>query len=361
MRIVEASAFQCDLEPLERREDAVQAFVKQETVFVTIRCDDGSVGTGYGYTIGTGGRAVLALLEHDLLPALIGQDASRPESVWHSVFAATRATAPGAVTSNALAAIDLAVWDALGKATGRSLWRMAGGAHDSVALYDTEGGWIHLDAQTVADNAQKAAANGWSGVKVKVGKPNLRDDVERLAAVREAVGPDMAVMVDANQSLTLTEARRRATAFRELDLAWFEEPLPVDDVAGHAVLARDTSIPIAVGETIYSVGQFREYVAAGAVGVVQVDVARIGGVTPFLKVAALAEAFNLPVAPHFLMELHVSLAAAVQNGTWVEHIPQLAPLTTSRVLIEAGRAIPPDRPGLGIDWDLDAIDRLRVK
>jgi L-alanine-DL-glutamate epimerase-like enolase superfamily enzyme len=170
----------------------------------------------------------------------------------------------------------------------------------------------------------------------------------------------MHLMVDANQSMTGAEARRRAAAFEEVDLFWFEEPLPADDIAGHARLAAGTSIPIAVGESIYSVQQFCQYLAAGAASIIQVDVARIGGITPWLKVAHTAEAFNVKVCPHFLMELHVSLAAAVPNGLYVEHIPQLRSLTRSQFGIENGHAVAPGAAGLGIDWDHDAIERGRV-
>ena len=151
------------------------------------------------------------------------------------------------------------------------------------------------------------------------------EDVDRLTAVREAIGPTIDLMVDANQSFTFAEAKRRAHLFEPLNLFWFEEPMPAEDMSGHVELSRSTSMPIAVGESIYSLSHFREYLAAGACGIVQVDVARIGGITPWLKTAHLAESFNVKVAPHFLMELHVSLAAAVPNALYVEHIPQLDP------------------------------------
>ncbi|MEV5544099.1 enolase C-terminal domain-like protein, partial [Saccharopolyspora shandongensis] len=162
------------------------------------------------------------------------------------------------------------------------------------------------------------------------------------------------------QSMTGPEAIRRARTFEPLDIAWFEEPLPADDVAGHGRLARSTSVPIAVGESIYSAGHFAEYLATGAAGIVQVDVARIGGITPWLKVAHLAEAFNVKVAPHFLMELHASLTCAVPAGCYVEHIPQLDAITCSSLVIEDGCVVPPDVPGLGIAWDWDAIAALQV-
>jgi L-alanine-DL-glutamate epimerase-like enolase superfamily enzyme len=359
-KIISAEAFQVDLEVETVRTDAVQSFLKQETIFVQLATDDGNTGVGYAYTIGTGGGAVLSMLREHLLRRLIGRDAREVEALWADQFASTRATTVGAITSLALAAVDTALWDLRCLRAGEPLWRLAGGYRRNVPLYDTEGGWLHLSTDDLVRGALASQAAGWRGIKLKVGKPRAHEDVQRLAAVREAVGPDLDIMVDANQSMTSAEAIRRAAAFASLDLCWFEEPLPADDISGHRRLAASTSIPIAVGESMYSVGQFREYLSAGAAAIVQVDVARVGGITPWLKVAHLAEAFNVSVCPHFLMELHVSLTAAVPNGAYVEHIPQLRAITAGEMLIEDGYAVVPDAPGLGIEWRFDAIDDRRV-
>jgi L-alanine-DL-glutamate epimerase-like enolase superfamily enzyme len=178
--------------------------------------------------------------------------------------------------------------------------------------------------------------------------------------VREAVGPDFDLMLDANQSLTAAEALRRARLLEPYDPYWLEEPLPAEDVAGHQVVAAGTTIPVAVGESMYSIGQFAEYLRRGAAGVIQVDVARIGGITPWLKVAHLAEASNVPVCPHFLMELHVSLCCAVPNSRYLEHIPQLRAITRDEIAVADGCALAPQTAGLGIAWDRDAIDNRRV-
>jgi L-alanine-DL-glutamate epimerase-like enolase superfamily enzyme len=142
---------------------------------------------------------------------------------------------------------------------------------------------------------------------------------------------------------------------RDLDLAWIEEPLPADDIDGHVRLSRSTTTPVAVGESLYSIRHFREYMQKGGCNIVQVDVGRIGGITPWLKVAHAAESFDMPVCPHFLMELHVSLVCAVQNGKYIEYIPQLDELTGARMKVEDGHALAPLEPGLGIDWDWGAI------
>ncbi|MEO3869262.1 mandelate racemase/muconate lactonizing enzyme family protein [Nonomuraea sp. B12E4] len=359
-KIVSAEAHLVDIPVETVRTDAVQAFLKQETIFVDLRTDDGLAGTGYSYTIGTGGHAVLSMLRDHLLPRLAGRDAREVEAIWRDLFASTRATTVGAITSLALAAVDTALWDLRCLRAGEPLWRLAGGFRRAVPVYDTEGGWLHLPLDDLVRSALAAQESGLGGVKLKIGKPRLEEDAERVAAVRAAVGPGFDIMVDANQSMTYSEARRRAHALEPYGVYFFEEPLPADDVQGHRELARSTSIPVAVGESMYSVGQFRDYLARGAAGVVQADVARVGGISPWLKVAHLAEAFNVALCPHFLMELHVSLVAAVPAGTYVEHIPQLRAVTRAELPIENGHAIAPDEPGLGIAWDRDAMDDLRV-
>jgi L-alanine-DL-glutamate epimerase-like enolase superfamily enzyme len=348
-----------DLVPATKRVDAIQSFVSQETPMVRIRTDDGAVGTGYSYTIGTGGSSVMALLADHLAPRLIGRDPACIEAIWRDLFFHTHATAIGPITALALCAIDTALWDLRCRHAGRPLHIEAGGANASVPLYNTEGGWLQLELHELVDNAQKAQADGFGGCKVKVGR-HPKEDVARLSAVRAAVGDSFEIMVDANQAFTVDEAIRRARLYEPLDLAWYEEPLPAEDLGGHIRLAAQTTLPIAVGESLYSVSHFREYLQRDACSVVQVDVARIGGITPWLKTAHLAESFNVPVCPHFLMELHVGLTAAVPNGRWVEYIPQLDRITTERMRIENGRAIPSDKPGLGIEWDWDAIGRLTV-
>ena len=351
---------QVDLAPKVRRTDAIQSFVKQETPIVRVRCADGAEGIGYAYTIGTGGSSVMALLRDHLAPRLVGADAFDIERLWKSLFFQTHATAVGAITSLALAAIDTALWDLKCRRIGLPLWKAAGGAQPRVPVYTTEGGWLHHSAQQLVDEALAAKSQGFKGAKVKVGRPTIAEDVSRLAAVREAVGAGFELMVDANQAFTVAEARRRAHAYDGLDLGWLEEPLPAEDIAGHVELAAMAPMPIAVGESLYHPSHFREYLERRACSIVQVDCARIGGITPWLKVAHLAEAFNVAVCPHFLMELHVSLTAAVPNGAWVEYIPQLDAVTNSRLELADGYAVAPCSPGLGIDWDLGAIERLAV-
>lgn len=359
-RIVRVECLMVDLKPKVKRVDAIQSFVSQETPIVRIVDSDGAVGTGYSYTIGTGGHSVMELLRRTLAPAIVGREAEGIEAIWRDLLFLTHATTVGAITAIAMAAIDTALWDLRCRKAELPLHLVAGGAQSSVPLYTTEGGWLHLETAALVEDALAAQEKGFGGCKLKVGRP-LHEDVARIAAVREAVGPGFEILTDANQAFNVDEAIRRARQYEALDIGWLEEPLPADDIDGHVRLARSTSIPIAVGESLYSPAHFREYLQRGGTSMVQVDAGRIGGITPWLKVAHLAECFNTAVSPHFLMELHVSLCAAVPNARWVEYIPQLDEITTSRLQIKDGRAVPSSEPGLGIDWDVEAIDRRRVE
>ena len=359
-RIERVEVFMVDLVPKVKRTDAIQSFTSQETPFVRIFADDGAVGTGYSYTIGTGGHAVIELLARNLAPQT-DRPRSRPD----------RGDLEGAVLPHPR---DRGRRDHLAgarrdrhRAVGHALppLRQAaphrGGRRAGLGpLYTTEGGWLHIETEALVEDALAAKAKGFGGSKIKVGRPPM-DDAKRLEAVRNAVGDDFEIMVDGNQGAQVDEAIRRARLYEPFDLAWYEEPLPAEDLGGHVRLSASTSLPIAVGESIYSLQHFREYLQRDAASVVQVDVARIGGITPWLKVAHLAESFNMAVCPHFLMELHVALTAAVPNGRWVEYIPQLDSLTTEGMRIVDGRAVPSSEPGLGIAWDWEAIDRQRVE
>jgi L-alanine-DL-glutamate epimerase-like enolase superfamily enzyme len=359
-KIVRIDAWMIDLKPKVKRTDAIQSFVSQETPMLRITDSDGACGIGYSYTIGTGGPSIMQLLQHTLLPALIGREAGEVEQIWRDLLFLTHATTVGAITSLALAAVDTALWDLRCRKAGLPLHIMAGGAQQSVPLYTTEGGWLHLEPEELVDDALRAKADGFRGAKIKVGRPHVREDVARLSAVRAALGETFEIMTDANQAFHVDEAIRRARQYEPLDIAWFEEPLTADDLMGHERLCASTSIPVAVGESLYSALHFREYLQRNACSVVQVDVARIGGITPWLKVAHLAETFNTPVCPHFLMELHVALCCAVPNARWVEYIPQLDTLTTAPMTRREGRAYPSQEPGLGIAWDETALERETV-
>ena len=355
MKIKQVDVFMVDLKPKSVRSDAIQSFVSQETPIVKITTDNDYVGIGYSYTIGTGGSSIIAMICDHLAPRLIGRDPCMIESIWRDLMFATHATMVGPVTTLALCAIDTALWDIKCKMMNLPLHKAAGGAKEKIAVYSTEGGWLHLSIDELVKNAVKDRKDGFAGSKFKLGA-SPAEDAKRLKAVREAVGDDYAIMTDCNQAFSMTEMRQRAALLESVFPAWIEEPFPADDVDSHAHLCASANIPIAAGESIYSLTQFKEYLQARAVDIVQVDVGRIGGITPWLKVAHLAEAFNKQVCPHFLMELHVSLCCAVTNSRWLEYIPQLDLLLTDKIKVENGSAYAPISCDLGIAWDWEKVE-----
>ena len=298
-KIERVEVFMVDLVPKVKRVDAIQSFVSQETPFVRILADDGAVGTGYTYTIGTGGPSVVELIARSLAPQLIGRDPTASRKSGRALFFHTHATAVGAITSLALAAIDTALWDMRCRRSGRPLHVEAGGAQTSVPLYTTEGGWLHLETSALVDDALKARAAGFGGSKIKVGR-HPKEDVSRLEAVRKAVGDGFEIMVDGNQGAAVDEAIRRARLYEPFDLAWYEEPLPAEDLGGHIRLSASTSLPMAVGESHLQPLAFPRISAAGCVQ------RRAGGRRAHRRHHALAEdgascrvlqRFGLPAFP----------------------------------------------------------------
>ena len=236
---------QVNLPPKVERTDAIQAFVIQETILLTLVCSDGIEATGYAYTIGTGGSSVVALLKDHLVPRLLGKNPVHIEAIWKDLFFHTHATAVGAMTSLALACVDTALWDWRAQSQALPLWQLLGGAQSKVPLYTTEGGWLQLSPEVLVEQTLKAKAEGFKGAKIKIGRPHVSEDVARLSAVRDAVGPGFEIMTDANQGFHRAEVVRRAKAFEGLDLAWLEEPLPAEDISGHRHLREHTnSTPI---------------------------------------------------------------------------------------------------------------------
>lgn len=357
-KIVKVDIQLIDLVPQTVRTDAIQSFVKQETPIVVIEDEDGNIGVGYSYTIGTGGKAIMQLLQETIIPCIIGEQSERVEYLWQKMLNKTHATSVGAITSLAIAAVDIALWDLNCKKNSLPLWIAAGGYKDSIPLYSTETGWLHLTTEELIDGALKSKSEGFSGTKIKIGL-SLQEDIKRLTAVRKAVGDDYLIMTDANQSFSFSQALRYGESLSDVDVYWIEEPLKADDLTAHSRLCQSSRVPVAVGESMYSISQFKDYLQANAASIIQVDVARIGGITPWLKVAHLAEAYNVLVCPHFLMELHVSLVCAIPNGHILEYIPQLDDIINTKMKIENGKAIPSNNPGIGIDWKFDSFSRYR--
>ena len=338
----------------KRISDSIHSLDKVEVVTCTVETNDGTRGLGYTYTIGTGGYAIKAIIDTVYSKRLAGKDPSETASLWKEMWESTHAVSRGGVTAHAMAAVDIALWDIKGKEVSRPLYWLLGGSKRPIPLYDTNGGWLHYSTEELVRAAKAVARKGFHGFKIKVGKKVMEDDVQRVRAVREALGDGTSIMVDANQVWKAPEAIRRGRKFQDLGVEWYEEPVVADDLLGHRDVARSLDLPIAAGETIFTKYEFEAYIRLGACDIVQPDVCRVGGITEWMQVADLALANGLRVSPHFVMDLHPSLVCSISNGMYVEYIPWLRKLFEHPPEIQAGSILPSDAPGVGLQLRKDS-------
>ena len=332
-----------------------------ELVTARVRDDEGAEGTGYTYTVGAGGAAVHALVARDLAPVLVGRDADRIESLWQTMWWALHYGGRGGAQSLAMSAVDIALWDLRARRQGAPLWRVLGGFDPRVPCY---AGGIDLDfpLDALLRQTDENLARGFRAIKMKVGRPSLQDDVARVRAMRAHLGAEFPLMVDANMRWSVDEAIRAARALADCAPVWLEEPTIPDDVPGHVRIVREGGLPIAAGENLHTVYEFRQLIAAGGVTFPEPDVTNCGGVTAFMKVCHLAEAFNLPVTSHGAHDLTVHLLAAVSNRSYLEaHGFGLDRFIAEPLRIEAGYAVAPERPGHGVELDWKALETVRVQ
>jgi L-alanine-DL-glutamate epimerase-like enolase superfamily enzyme len=322
-------------------------------VEVVVHDADGGVGRGFSWTPSIGASAVAALLRDDITGFALGRPAD--PGLWQGAWEHLHEAGGGGITTIALAGLDLALWDLAGRRAGRPVADLIGRRAAAQPLYGS-GVNLHYSLDELVAQAGRWVDRGLAGAKIKVGRPDLAEDVDRVAAVREVLGPDRALMVDANQRWDLDRALAAADALRPFGLTWLEEPLRADDTAGYVALRREAGIPIAQGENAHTVHRFRDLIDAGAVDVVQPNIVRVGGITPFLAIAALADERGVELAPHLLLELSTQLAATRSGPTWLEDVEgarfdELGVLAApTGMSVTDGRATPGDRPGLGIEF-----------
>ncbi|WP_327582011.1 mandelate racemase/muconate lactonizing enzyme family protein [Nonomuraea sp. NBC_00507] len=316
-------------------------------LFAEIGTEQGHEGIGFAYSKRAGGPGQYAHAK-EIVNNLVGEDPNDIARLWDKLCWAGASVGRSGLAIQAIAALDVALWDMKAKRASLPLAKLLGAHRDSVRCYNTSGGFLHAPIEQVLDNATAALERGIGGIKIKVGQPDTRADLSRLKAVREHLGEQVPLMVDANQQWDRPTAARMGRAMEEYGLVWIEEPLDAYDHAGHAALAAALDTPIATGEMLTSVGEHAELIRARGADVIQPDAPRIGGVTPFLRLAALAEHERLQLAPHFAMEIHLHLAAAYALEPWVEHFEWLEPLFNERLEIRDGRMLVPDRPGIGV-------------
>jgi L-talarate/galactarate dehydratase len=322
-------------------------------LFAEIKTRAGHEGLGFSYSKRAGGPGQFAHAK-EIAPGLIGEDPNDIAKLWDKLCWAGASVGRSGLSTQAIGAFDVALWDMKAKRANLSLAKLLGAHRESVRCYNTSGGFLHTPVEQLLVNAQASIEKGIGGIKLKVGQPDYAKDIARVAAVRKQLGDGASIMVDANQQWDRPTAQRMCRTFEQFNLVWIEEPLDAYDHEGHAALATQFDTPIATGEMLTSVGEHWDLIRHRAADYLMPDAPRVGGITPFLKIAALAEHAGVMLAPHFAMELHIHLAAAYRTEPWVEHFEWLEPLFNERTEIRDGRMCVPTRPGLGVSLSAQA-------
>ncbi|WP_228379275.1 mandelate racemase/muconate lactonizing enzyme family protein [Demequina rhizosphaerae] len=329
-----------------------------ELITVRITDSDGATGVGYSYTVNHGGAAVATMVDRDLADGLIGHEAYAIEQRWQDMWWRLHYAGRGGHQTSAISAVDIALWDLIGVRAEAPLWKLFGGYDPKVPVY---AGGIDLEFPLGAllDQADRFVAEGYRAIKMKVGRADLREDVARVAAMRDHLGDGFTLMADANMRWTVDEALRASRALEQFDLTWLEEPTIPDDVRGHARIVAEGRHAIAAGENLHTIYEFAHAIDSGAVTLPEPDVSNIGGYTGFRKVAALAEARNLRLTSHGVHDLTVHAMAAAPHRTFMEaHGFGLEDFIAHPMEIEDGCTTAPERPGHGVVLDFDRLGAL---
>lgn len=336
-----------------RRSWGVEA-PENHIIATTVHTDDGGIGHGFSWTPTIGPQAVKALLDHDIASFAVGMSAN-PEPLWDALWLRLHEAGGGGLTTIAMAGLDLALWDLAARNANTSVAGMLGERRDSVQVYGS-GVNLHYTLEELVAQAQRWVAAGHQGVKIKVGKKDIAEDVERVAAIRTVIGPDRALMIDANQRWDLSTTISALSRLEQFNLQWLEEPIRADDLWAYRRLRKHSPVPIALGENVHTIQRFRDFIAAEAVDIIQPNIVRVGGITPFRRIVELARTHSIAVAPHLLPELSGQLALTLGIEVAVEDVEdasfeRLGILAgPSPVTITNSRLSGTGLPGLGLQF-----------
>jgi L-alanine-DL-glutamate epimerase-like enolase superfamily enzyme len=339
--------------------DSTHILDKIDWILVDVETDIGLVGHSFMLTFDYGPELLKSVVDHMLRDVVVGMDPQFIEQIWEACWNRVEYIGQTGLATWGIAAIDIALWDIQGKNLGCPVYKLLGACRDSVPVYGS-GGWLSYSTDQLLEEVTSYVKRGFKAVKMKVGSKDKRRDIERVKAVRDAIGSDVLLMVDANQAWTPYEAIQTSRKIRDYEVFWLEEPISKDDLHGYARVGSSIDVPIAAGEREYSIQAFRELLQRGAISIVQPDALRIGGLSQCIKLAHLAEAFHAQVAPHFYKEIDIHLVASIRNGTFLEYFAWLDDLLVNPLEILGDRAKAPDRPGLSVEFKPEAIKEYRV-
>ena len=331
-------------------------------VMAEVTTDSGVTGFGYIVALNEMFIGTVAAAARELAPLLTGMSVAEPEAAWRKLARAGDWVGPGGLLHFAIAPLDIAIWDAFGKSLDMPVSRLLGGARDRLPVYASDGFWYSLSLDELQESARRAFDAGFRAMKLRVGNETHPDgEAARVRAVRDAVGPSVAIMVDATETWSVDRAIRSGRALQEAGVVWLEDPVSHTDVAGMARVAAALDVPVATGEHLYQIADFTRLLEARATGVALIDLGWIGGVTPWRHVASLAHGFGVQVGGHVLPEVHIHLLTAVPNARIVEYVPRSASLPRAMPAMEDGALVVPPRGGFGLELDRDAVARFSVR
>ena len=329
-------------------------------LIIEVETDQGVVGENLVFTLNNRRLGVLDEMVRGLAHLVVGMDPCFTARFWAEAWREINFLGHKGVPVVGISALDGALWDLRGKAAGLPIHRLIGAARERVPVYASGGLWLSSTVDELQREAAGFVAQGFRGVKMRLGKPTAAEDAARVRALREAVGPGVALMADANQQMNVASAIRLGRLLEEFGLAWFEEPLPAYDLEGVARVAAALDTPIASGETEYTRYGFRTMLELKSADVLMPDLQRVGGVTEFLRVAHMADAFDVPVSSHLFPEMSVQVLAGLGNATWLEHMPWFSELYDGGLAVEDGHVTVPLGPGWGLGFDRAALARFTV-
>jgi L-alanine-DL-glutamate epimerase-like enolase superfamily enzyme len=331
-----------------------------QTVLVEMRADQGAVGTGYCFAVGRHAAAALHELVLELAPLYEGKDPAEARAHHAAAWRALNFLGHAGAAMMALAALDIACWDLAARAVDLPLYRYLGGARNRVPAYASSGLWIEDSIDELFREAERFLAQGHRAIKMRIGRANSVEDLERVRRVREAVGPDVHLLADVNQGWDEPTALRVGRQLEACDLYWLEEPLPYEDLEGCARVSAALTMRVATGETDYGSLAIKRHLDHRAADVLMPDLQRMSGVTEFMKAAALCEVYQQPVSSHLFTETCCHLLAAAPNGLILEHMDWWQELSREPLQVVDGHVIVPDRPGTGWELDPRALERFRA-